>query len=1192
MFLKVAAFEFRYQLRQPAFWVIAILFGLMGFGLIGAGDNISVGGGGNTHINSPYSLSVTYMTMGLFFMLATTAIVANVIARDTSSGFGPMIQSTRLSKFDYLYGRFVGAFGVVALAFTSVAIGMLIGTFMPWIDRETVGPFRPGDYLYAYFVMGLPAVFMTSAIFFTLATVTRSMMATYIGVVVLFILYFTIIGVLDRPEFEDTMVWVEPFGAAAYGQVTEYWTPAERNTLNAPLEGVLLWNRVIWTLISVGFLAAAYPLYRPSPRGAKERKEAKLRAMADKDAAKALPAHPMASPTYGWASAWTQLRRRTGFEMGLIFRSISYWVLVVMGLFFAVITVLFSGEVFGTPTLPLTFTVVQIIGGAFGLISMIVAIFYSGEMIWRDRDRRTHEIVDSTSAPDWTFLVPKIFGLTLVLASLPVAGIIAGVAIQTYKGVYDYEIGKYLWWYFVPSTLSFMLTAILAIFVQALSPNKFVGWAIMVVYLISTLVLGNLGFDHMLYRYGVPPGVALSDMNGTGDFGGFLAWRQAYWIAFALLLVIVVYGLWRRGTETRLLPRLRRFPSRLKGPAGAIGGLALATFIGLGIFIFVNTNVWNEYETDDQSETRLANYEKTLLRFETTPQPAVTDVVLNLDLDPHTPRLVTRGSYVVENDTGAPLGEVHLRLRNDDLELVSLDVQGAELSRDWDEFDYRIYRFAQPMAPGERRTIRFETVLTQKGFKNGGNITSLVDNGTFINHFAFTPQIGMGRSGLLSDRTTRRKKGLPAELRPAKLEDTSAQGDNYIGADWVRADITITTVADQTPIAPGYKVSDVTEGGRRTARFVTEAPILHFFSVQSAKYEVAREVHDGVELAVYHHPSHDMNVPRMITAMKTSLDYFQTAFGPYQFRQARIIEFPGYASFAQAFANTMPYSESVGFIADLRDAEKIDYVTYITAHEMAHQWWAHQVVGADMQGATTLSETLAQYSALMAMEKIYGPDQIRRFLKRELDAYLTSRGSERLEELPLYRVENQGYIHYQKGGSVMYLLRDQIGEAAVNAALKSLIDRYAFQGAPYPRSLDLVAALRANAPAGKQALITDLFERITLYDVKVTDTTARRLSNGKWDVAVTVEARKLYADGEGAETEAPLNETFDIGLFTERPGDGAFDRADVLLFQRQPLRSGSQTFRFVTDAKPAFAGVDPYNKWIDRNSDDNVEAVD
>jgi aminopeptidase N len=76
-------------------------------------------------------------------------------------------------------------------------------------------------------------------------------------------------------------------------------------------------------------------------------------------------------------------------------------------------------------------------------------------------------------------------------------------------------------------------------------------------------------------------------------------------------------------------------------------------------------------------------------------------------------------------------------------------------------------------------------------------------------------------------------------------------------------------------------------------------------------------------------------------------------------------------------------------------------VTYITAHELAHQYWGHQIAGADMQGSTLLVETLSQYSALMVMKKIHGEEQIRRFLKYELDDYLRSRGGEIVEELPL-----------------------------------------------------------------------------------------------------------------------------------------------------------------------------------------------
>jgi aminopeptidase N len=261
---------------------------------------------------------------------------------------------------------------------------------------------------------------------------------------------------------------------------------------------------------------------------------------------------------------------------------------------------------------------------------------------------------------------------------------------------------------------------------------------------------------------------------------------------------------------------------------------------------------------------------------------------------------------------------------------------------------------------------------------------------------------------------------------------------------------------------------------------------------------------------------------------------------------------------------------------------------------MAHQWWAHQIVGADMQGATVLSETLAQYSALLIMEETYGPEGIRKFLRNELDAYLSARGGQAVEETPLIRVENQGYIHYRKGSLVMYLLRDQIGEAKVNAALRSLLARYAFKGAPFPTSRDLVDALRREAgdDARAQALITDLFEKITLYDLKTDAAEARRRPDGRYDVTLKVAARKLYADSKGAETPSPLGaETFDVGVFTAEPGKAGFTRASVQSFTVQTLKDGDQTLTLTVNGKPAFAGIDPYNKRIDRNSGDNVTRV-
>ena len=1189
MFGRIAAFELRYQIRQPIFWVAGLIFFLLVFGSVTI-DQIHIGSGGNIHRNSPSAIATTSLIMAVFFMFVSTAFVANVIVRDDETGFGPIIRTTQVKKFDYLFGRFTGAFGAVLLAFLAVPLGLFAGSLMPWVDAETLGPNRLADYAFAYLWLALPSLFVSAALFFTLATVTRSMMGTYLGVAGFLVAYVVFNALTRDPDQRKIAAFFEPFGVAAFGLATRYFTASDANTLSPAIQGALLWNRVIWVAAAFGILALAYGLFRFETKGARARRKAE----AEPDAPPPLRLGALPAPSFGPATAWAQLTKRTRFELGQVFKSPAFAVLVLMGLFNATAGLLLGAEANGAVIYPVTRWAIQTLDGAFTFIVIIVAIYYSGELVWRERERKTHEIVDATAVPDWAFVVPKTLAIALVLISTLVIGVLAAVVVQAAKGFGDIQLGKYLLWYVAPNALDLTLLAVLAVFLQAISPHKFVGWGLMVLYLISTLTLGQLGFEHNLYNFGGTPGTPLSDMNGQGKYAGFAAWFRAYWTCFSLILLVLAYGLWRRGTETRIMPRLRRLPRRLMGPAGLIAGLALVGFIGLGGYIYLNTNIWNPYRTKLEGDAFLADYEKAFLKYERLPQPSVTDVVLDLDLHPHEPRLAARGSYQLVNDTGAPVSELHVRLDRD-ARAVKLSLTGASKVKTFDRFNYRIFTFDKPLQPGDRATLSFETVLTQHGFKNSGNTTRLVDNGTFVNNFEVAPVIGMDRSQLLQDRAKRRKYGLPPQLRPPKLEDHSAQQRNYLAnASWVNADITVHTEADQTPIAPGYLVSDVTANGRRTIRYKTDAPVLNFFSVQSARYAIRKVNYKGVDLAIYYDPQHPWNVQRMIKSLETGLDYYQANFSPYQFHQARIVEFPDYAQFAQAFANTMPYSEGIGFIEDGTRPDKIDYPTYVTAHELAHQWWAHQVIGADMQGATALSETLAQYSALIVMEKTYGPDGIRKFLKQELDSYLRSRGGELVEELPLDRVENQPYIHYRKGSLVMYLLRDQLGEAKVNAALRQVLAQYAFKGAPYPRSQDLVNALRDQAGDDPQAqrLITDLFEKITLYDLKTKTAVASKRPDGRYDVTLTVDARKVYADGKGKETPAILqDEIFDIGVFTAEPGKKGFSSKDVLYFQTRPIHSGVQSFTVTVDKPPKFAGLDPYNKRIDRNSDDNDIAV-
>ena len=415
----------------------------------------------------------------------------------------------------------------------------------------------------------------------------------------------------------------------------------------------------------------------------------------------------------------------------------------------------------------------------------------------------------------------------------------------------------------------------------------------------------------------------------------------------------------------------------------------------------------------------------------------------------------------------------------------------------------------------------------------------------------------------------------------------------YIGinSDWVDVETIFRTAPDQIAIAPGSLIKEWEENGRRCFHYRLDHPSFNFYSFLSADYEVARRDWKGVSLEVYHHKDHAYNVPRMLDALQKSLEYYTQNFGPYYHKQCRIIEFPRFSSFAQAFPGTMPYSEGIGFIQDFKDPdEDIDMVFYVAAHEIGHQYWGHQTCGANMQGSEMLVETFAQWSALMVMEREYGRDLMRKFLAYEMDRYLRGRSTETEKELPLATCEGQGYIHYNKGSLQMYQLKEMIGEGKVNAALRALLERYRYQNPPYPVSLDALDEFYAQTPDSLRYIIKDLFEDITLFENRCREAKAKDLGDGRWELTIKVECAKLKADDMGKETEVKLNDYIEIGAFAEPEKGKTYGK--TLHRQRVKVTQKTNTFTFVVNEKPDKAGVDPFSLLIDRNPGDNVKDVE
>ncbi len=1190
MMLRIAAHELRYMLKSPQTVVaFSIFFLLTFFAMIST--NITIGGGGNVDVNSPYAITMTLLTLNVFAVFVVPSFLANSVLKDFDNKFDGILFAAPISKPAYLFGRFFGAFTAMSVAMIGAPLGMLVGTLWPTVDPETLSPTNINHYLYVYGLLVLPVSLVISAIIYAIAIKTRSLMYTYIAAMGLLILYIVGINLLQGPEYRELNALADPFVFSTFLEMTRYWTAVERNTNLLSYEGYLLTNRLIWLGVTFGLGALSYVMFsfRAAAKMPKEKKSKKaLIVEARKDD---IRTDIKGSPVWNGSTLFAQLRLRTRFEIGSVFKSLPFLIIVGFSLFITITALINRNVGYGLDAYPVTRLMINAIQGGFGLALVVLLIFYSADIIWRERVAKFNEIIDALPTPNWVFVVSKLFALALVLISIMVLGVVMSVVVQLLSGYSALEVSLYLHRGLLHFVTPFILVAVLSVFIQVVAKNRFVGMMIMVLYLISTIVLQQLGFEHPLYRFGSNIDTPMSDMNGSGRFIDSDYWLIGYWAFVSGLLLMLTYMLWNRGTLQPFKYRLRHLRAFLQPATAATAALLLLGAAGTGSFIYYNTNVLNEYITVDDLEELAVDYEGKYRQYANLPMPRTTDVKIDVDIFPYGRRVEVRSQQILENKTTEPISTVHL-VFPPQATVVEVGLEGATLKSHDSRFNYHIFNLAQSMLPGEKRALSYETLIQQAGFSHERNSVTLVRNGTFINNSEFSPYIGFWPGGMMSDRNTRREYGLEPLPRTPKLEDTSQHGNNYLrqDSDFVSFETTVSTVASQRVVAPGYLEREWTDGDRRYFTYKMDAPILNFYSYLSAEYEVVSENWNDIQIEVFHHKPHTYNVTRMIDSVKDSISYFNTAFSPYQHRQVRILEFPAYRTFAQAFPNTIPYSEGIGFIANVAGEDNIDMPYYVTAHEMAHQWWAHQVMSANTQGGTMLVETLAQYGALLVMEQKYGKDQIRKFLKFELDRYLSGRATDPEGELPLYRVENQQYIHYRKGSVIMYALKDYLGEDVVNRSLRRLIAKRAFRGDPYAISTDLISIFKEEAPE-KVGLIEDFFEKITIFDVKAADNRVQEQANGTFKVSIDVEVGKIYADAEGNETKAKFDIPVDIGIFSKNPADSDFGAEHVLHMQKQTVVDGASTIELIVDGRPAFIGVDPYNKLIDRNSNDNLKPV-
>jgi ABC-type transport system involved in multi-copper enzyme maturation permease subunit len=1191
---EIFRFEFAYQIRRPWPWLAFAVLVVFAFENTRAGV-LPVTLPEDFVLNSPFIIASVTVFSCLIWLLVASAMSGEAAARDVQTGMHPLMYTMPVSKAEYLGGRFLAAFALNALVLVGVQVGIILGIYAGGVTPEIIGPFRPAAHIAAFALIALPNAFIATSIQFAFSLLSGRTMASYFGSMLLvfftvpvpFIVYFA----LGQPAFAKLL---DPIGLIAImNEMMLEWTIAEKNVRMFTLEGPMLWNRILWLGIASATLGFIHLRFRFAHRTTTDLWAAFTRRFVRKASVPdvAAPARiaisvPDVRATFDFATHIRQALAIGSSSFWMIAKSpAGLFLLAAFPLLLILVTVVES-EMWGISMIPrtgyiLTKHLIAPIEYAsdYRVMVPLFIVFFAGELVWRERDARLSENVDATSVPEWSLFLGKFLGFGLVLAAYMVVLMLVGIIAQLIMGYHDFQIGLYLQILFGLQLPEYLLLAMLTFMVHVVVNQKYVGMLVSFVLYFLIIFSGWLGVHHNLLVYGSSPGWSYTDMRGFGSTVGPWLWFKLYWAAFALLLAVAVRLLWVRGRETGFATRLNIARRRFTRPTAGMAVMAAALFITLGGFIFYNTNVLHEYITDDELVARRAEYEQKYGMYEDKAQPQRTATKLHIDIHPERRSARIRGDYRLVNRGVTPIDSVHLEPALYVETRVRFDRPFKQVLAD-KKLGHDIYTLEKPLQPGDSLTLSFDVQLEQRGFRNtgvrqSGASVAVVDNGTYLQGGAL-PVIGYQPMRELWSSEDRRKHGLPRQVTlspPGDIDPSVAAGTPATFEAIVATDV------GQVGVAPGELRRTWSDGGRSFSHYVSDVPIHGTDVFFSADYKVHRERWKDVDIQVFVHPTHTKHLDRLLRGVRASLAYYSAQFGHYPFRFLQIVEQPG-NFLGMGVDGTGVITGGEGFFLLNPKRDGFDAIFEIVAHEMGHQWWAIQLRPAFAEGGGVISEGLAWYSAMQLVKKEKGRDALRQFmsLMRQPSPWPSIRTGR-----PLLRAMDP-WANYRKAPYAMHALSEYVGEERVNGALRTLLEK---KKSSLATTLEMYHELQAVTPDSLKPLLHDLFEVNTFWTFDTEKATAQQTAAG-WQVTFEVEARKVVADSAGKETEVPINDWVEIGIFAAaEPGEIL---GKPLYVQKHRIRSGTQTITIVVPQKPARGGIDPYNL-LDWEEGDNIEPI-
>jgi len=1066
--LEVFRLDFRHHLTRPLFWILLAILALMAFGLSTGNLHISSGdsdvGGQKAWITSDFSNARILALMTALFFCFFVAVGAGMVAiRDEETKVGELLHSSSLRPGEYVWGKFLAIAGTFLFALV-LQLGFHAFSNHVLTDAESaeyVGPFRIASYLRPALFFAVPTIVFFAGTTFAIGEWTRRPIPVFFLPVAsvltgAFFLWSWSPSWLD-PRINRVLMLIDPSG---FRWLTETWLKVDRgvefyNHTPVPLDSGFVASRL--GLVLIGLLAVWMSQIHLTATLRGRRVRASDR-KADRPAA-GLHGHPreeagplaelgMKTRKPGFVRAALEVARVEARELRA---SAGLYLFVPLILLQTIGTATIELGPFDTPILHTSGLLAKQSMNTLTLLVSLLLLFYTTESLERERARSLSPIHSATPVPTISILLGKALANSFVGVVILLAAFLANVIVLLVQGQVALELRPFLliWGLLLLPTFVLWTTFLTAAY--SITGNRFATYGIG----LGVLILTGYGQTRDWITW--VDNWNLWSVVQWSDLGTFELLREELWLNRLLALAL---------SATFLAFSVRFFPRRSADASGILARLEPRKLLGstirfspwllapIVLVVWLDRSVENGFQGDAAKKRAKDYWAKNVRTWIDAPTPSITDVDVELDLAPSRRWFKTSGTYTLLNDRKIPLKQIPVT-RGFHWEHCEWTIDGEKFEPD-DRAGLCVFTPEAPIAPGASLKLGFrhEGVFPKGATRNGGGASEFIlPSGVVLTSFGpgIFPTIGFMEGVGVDEDNDSDAKVYSDDFYEGITE--SSFGSNLPCTTRVR----VRAPQEYTINSVGTLVTDEVADGVRTVVWESDHPV-NFFNVVAGRWAVRK----GEGTAIYYHPAHTYNIDEMIGCLDAARRWYSEWFRPYPWKELKLSQFPGLASYAQGFPTNITFSESIGFLT--KSDPRAEAAFLVTAHEAAHQWWGNILSPGKGPGGDILSEGMSHFSTILLMEQMKGLRGRIEFCKKIESQYGDRRQVD--SEKPLVQIdgsrEGDETVTYDKGGWVFWMLLNRMGRDQDLAGLRTFIRKYE-NGPDHPVLQDFVATMRELA---------------------------------------------------------------------------------------------------------------------------------